>query len=395
MLPRASRRAVRDAPAHTVAPRGLREGVRRALGGALFHTGLLRVAERLACTHALDKSPALRFPRLRRVPEPKFGILCYHRVGAEGVPLFSQLHPAVFEAQIRFLKRHYRIVSLGQLCDELQKAREVPPTVAITFDDGYRDLYNYAFPVLRECQIPATIYLIGRSMETGEVPWYDRIFVAFSAASSTVLDLELDTPRRFELLSPAARQSAAWEVVYFLRTLPERNRREWCASFERRMTIPQTELKGRMLDWEQVRTMRRSGIDFGAHTMTHPVVSRLDASALEEELSHSRRILKDGLAGPVVDFSYPFGKPADCSFAAEALLARCGYRSAVLTTEGVNLPGANLLRLRRMQVGDDASLAMFSLRLCRMFLEAATDEPLISSDGGPGGTPVVAERKVP
>ena len=348
----------------------VKEVCKRTIARWLHFSGLMRGIERLARTHELRTPPGFRLPRLRRSSSTKFGILCYHRVGTDGVPRFSRLDPGVFEAQMRYLRKHYRIVSLGQLCRELQEGESVEPTVSITFDDGYRDLYTHAFPVLQRYQIPATIYLIGRCMETGEVPWYDRIFVGFEVAPGPVLELDIGGPQRFELSSPAARTQAAWETVCKLRGIPDSLRRKWCATFERQISLPEDALQGRMLDWKQVRTMHRGEVFFGAHTMTHPVVSQLPPYALAEELGRSKRCLEQGLDAPVEDFAYPFGKEADIySSVTQDFLVHAGYRSAVTTVEGCNTPGVNPYRLRRMQISDDSSLASFAFNLGRMFLE--------------------------
>ena len=345
----------------------------------LYRSGLLGSIRRLEAGKRLISINSSRLPRLRNFAGSKFGILCYHRVGIEGVPLFSRLDPRVFEAQMRYIKKHYRVVSLGQMCQELHDGRQVPPTLTVTFDDGYRDLHRYAFPVLQKYEIPATIYLIGRCMETGEASWYDRIFVALKEASGDALDVETESFRRFDLSSAEARTRAAWQIVCYLRTISDVDRREWCAAFERRVPARESDLANRMLDWDQVRTMHRAGISFGAHTMTHPAVSRLDAAALEDELGRSKLLLESGLDAPVVDFAYPFGKPNDCGLAAERLLPRFGYRSAVTTTEGINSKSANKWALRRMQIGDSRSMASFAFAVSRMFLEGT----LVVSDGVP------------
>ena len=73
-------------------------------------------------------------------------------------------------------------------------------------------------------------------METGEVPWYDKIFVMLSVASEGSLEWEIGSARRFELSSAAKRAQSAWEIVSYLRALPDHKRREWCLSL--RATIP-------------------------------------------------------------------------------------------------------------------------------------------------------------
>jgi len=348
---------------------GLKATCRRMLAAGLYHTGLVSGARRLALSHELNSRPGSNWPRLRRFDGSKFAILCYHRVGTEGVPLFSRLEPGVFASQMRYIRQHYRVVSLGQMCGDILSGRNVRPTVSITFDDGYRDLYTHAFPVLQNYEIPATIYLIGESMESGQAPWYDRIFVALDVAPGPVLELQIGAARRFILSSFADRAAAAWEIVCYLRSIPDSERRKWCQQFEKQIPIPRQRLERRILDWEQVRAMQKSGISFGAHTMTHPSVSRLDAPELETELGHSKRLLEDGLGEAVEDFAYPFGKPSDCSLAAEECLGKHRYRSAVTTTDGCNLKGDNLYRLRRLQIGDQRSMSSFAFTLSLMFLE--------------------------
>lgn len=310
----------------------------------------------------------------------KFAILCYHRVGTEGVPYHSRLEPRIFEAQMRYLKRHYRLVSLSQLCLELQNRKSVPPTVAITFDDGYRDLHTYAFPVLRELQIPATIYLIGESMQSGAAPWYDRIFSAVHSAPGPRLETTLGGVRVFDIESPGKRSSAAWEIVCYLRSLPDQERREWCRNFEQEVPAREDELRCRMLQWQQVREMFRSGISFGAHTWTHPSVSRLSPDSFDRELRETKALIEAELRSEILDFAYPFGKPEDCSLLAERKLSQFGYRSAVTTSEGINCSQTSILRLRRMQIGEDPSIALFAFSVARMFLESAVEAAPLSGD---------------
>jgi len=346
----------------------------KLLARGLYHGGGLRVLQKVSQAYELRTVSKGVLPRWRRVASPKFVILCYHRVGTGGVPLYSSLATTVFEAQMRFLRKRYRIVSLDRLCEELQDPESVEQSVAVTFDDGYRGLYTEAFPILQKYGIPATIFATVSAMETGEVLWYDRIFLALNVAPAGVLTLELDRLRRFNLLSPAARFCSALEIVQCLRQLSDVRRKECCAELEKKIALPQEELADRMLTWEQIRTMHRAGIAFGSHTLTHPVISQLTPTEMERELGESKQILEEKLDSPVCDFAFPFGHPADCGAAAGEVLARCGYRSAATTIWGVNVPGANPYQLRRVQIGEEGSLALFAFRLCQLFLTAAGDE---------------------
>lgn len=343
----------------------------RGLGAAaLYHLGALRVLQSVSRSCEVSAIPGRRFPRLRRVSSAKFVILCYHRVASGGFPFISSVTPQAFEAQMRFLRERYRVLSLEELCREMENPAAIGQAVAVTFDDGYRDLYTNAFAILKKYGIPATVFLIVNSIETGRVAWYDKIFLATHVYSGKKLEVELDQPRQFELTSSASRQRAAVEIVATLRRLPDERRRECCLALEQLVELPGQELAERMLTWDQVREMQQGGVSFGSHTLTHPVVSRVPVAAAGKELRESKRIMEERLGRPVKDFAYPFGQPADCGFAAEAVLHDCGYRSAMTTSRGINLPGADRYRLRRVQIGEERSLALFAARLNQLFLSA-------------------------
>jgi peptidoglycan/xylan/chitin deacetylase (PgdA/CDA1 family) len=334
----------------------------------LRYSGALSVLRALSRRYEIVPATHGQSRHLRRSRKPKYAVLCYHRIGIGGIPLFSELRPELFDAQIRYLLRHYRILSLDELCQEMQIGQAGENGVVITFDDGYVDLFNYALPVLARHKIPATVYLPVACIETEQVPWYDRIFLTLKVYPSDEFEITLDGLQKFRLDSTAARLHAATKIIQYLRTLPDKTRRECCREIEERVALPRDELQGRMLNWSQIRTMCHCGIVFGSHTMTHPVVSQLTSSQLESELKESKEFLEQRLAKPVAHFAFPFGKPEDCGANTESVLQRLGYRSAVTTVEGVNWTGDNLYGLRRTQVVNETSLSMFAFKLNQLFL---------------------------
>lgn len=344
---------------------------RNVLANGLYHVGLLRLMQKISDRVEVEFSPQSKWPRWRNANAPKFVILCYHRVGLGGIPIYSELPPEVFEAQMRFLKKHYRLLSLEELCRCLQEPDGCDSGVAVTFDDGYRDVYTIAFPILRKYQIPTTVFLTVDSIETGQVAWYDRIFLILRLLPPGIFEVELDRVRRFELSSVDSRFRAAVEIMSCLRALPDGRRKECCAALERRVKLNQSDLADRMLNWEQVQAMQQAGIVFGSHTVSHPVVSRLAPAEMDRELRESKQILEARLGRPVLDFAFPFGQLSDCGLeTSSAMVVRCGYRSAMTTVPGVNAPGANPFGLRRVQIGEERNLATFALRLNQLFLFA-------------------------
>jgi len=352
-----------------VAPEAPRAKWRELVASGLYRSGALRLAQGLSRSYELSSEDGRRLPRLRKVTDSKFVILCYHRIGIGGVPLFNGVPPEVFETQMRYLRQRRRVISLGELCRALERPQSTSQAVAITFDDGYRDMYAHAFPILRKYQLPATIFLTAGCIETGEVPWHDRIFLALKVFPGDEIELVLDRPRRFSLPTLEARLEVAAGIVRLLRRLSDEHRQECCAQIEKQVRLPKEELSGRMLTWEHVREMQQAGIGFGSHTVTHPVMSRLAPSEMERELLESKQIIEQQLGSAVRDFAFPFGQPADCGNI-DAALGRCGYRSAATTVWGINRPATSPYCLRRVQIGEERQLAMFAFKLNELFLRA-------------------------
>ena len=349
----------------------------------MHYTGALELARRISMQLEIQPDSTLPWLRFRHVLSPKFLILCYHGIGASGNPLLPSTSRESFETQMRFLRNHYRIVSMDEVCGELRSDSVSSPGIAITFDDGYRSVYTTAFPILREYNIPATVYLTLDTIETGQAAWYDRVFLATALATNGSLDLDLDGPWHFDLNSTEQRLHAALEVVAFLRSLPNSRRCELAAFFERKMGLSLNAISGNILTWEQIHSMSRAGISFGSHTMTHPVVSQLSEPELVLELCGSKRLLEERIDTPVLDFAYPFGKVSDCSVAAQNMLSQCGYRSAVTTVPGANIPQLNPYELRRLQVGSDVSLARFAFDLNQALLRVEPPRALNTSKPDP------------
>jgi peptidoglycan/xylan/chitin deacetylase (PgdA/CDA1 family) len=356
----------------------------------LYWCGLPRLA--FQASKIIEWSPSGKFP-LRFVKQPKIAVLCYHRVGTKGLPIYSALPPEIFEAQMRYLRHRYKIISVSELCEELINPQLTESAVVITYDDGYVDLFHHAFPVLKKYQIPATVFLAVHAIENNEVPWYDRVFAVLQLLPDTSLDIQLGSLRHFALGSPANRLHVADQIMRELRSLPEELRRNCVSDLEQRVRLPKESLSGRMLSWEQVRSMHRGGVSFGSHSLSHRVMGRLPLEEVEHELRESKEIIEKRLGAPVDAFAFPFGQPSDIGGVSSDFLAACGYRCAMTTVEGINAPGIGPYQIRRTQICHEPSLPIFAWNLSTFFLHEATRDPVSLPPRGefPGSTDSVVE----
>lgn len=344
---------------------------RHLLANGLYKSGALGALRRLSQYWEVSFEDGAE--RLRKVQRSKYVVLGYHNVGSRGLPLYSRLPRPVFAAQMRYIRQNYRVLSLRQMLAELENPAVQNQGVVVTFDDGYVGTYCEAFPVLKEYGIPASVYLTAGAIESGKVPWYDRIFLQIQRAPQG-MTVHLDTEKILQLTTFASRVDAATEIVLYLRTRQDEQRRSWCKWLDERIPLPEAELRGSMLNWEQIREMLSAGICFGCHTMTHPVLSRLAPDSVQREVADSKSLIENRLDVDVEDFAFPFGKARDCGTVGAQELSQLGIKTAMTTIVGVNEPGANRFRLRRMVQGDESSIAMFAYRLQRLFFRPEDEE---------------------
>jgi peptidoglycan/xylan/chitin deacetylase (PgdA/CDA1 family) len=142
-----------------------------------------------------------------------------------------------------------------------------------------------------------------------------------------------------------------------------------------------------MLNWGQIRVMQQAGIAFGSHTLCHPAISRLESGAFAEELDGSKALIEERINEHIHHFAYPFGKLPDYDGTQNAV-ASCGYRTAATTNWGLNIPGTDLLGLRRVSIGEERRLSTFAMKLAQLFLSS---ENQLRADG----VAFVAGKKAP
>jgi peptidoglycan/xylan/chitin deacetylase (PgdA/CDA1 family) len=260
---------------------------------------------------------------------------------------FPAITTALFDAQMRYVSRHYRVVSLAELVRRLE-GQSSQPVVAITFDDGYRDNYQNALPVLERYGLPATIFLTTGNLDSREPMWFEQLAAAIQKSLRDFVDLEIDSGRRYWLRTSAERLECLDRVFSIFRDLPDAERRIWLPKILQKLAVPDKgEHMGKMLTWDQVRFMQKRGIDFGGHTVTHPFLSRMPGEQVSWEVSECKRRIEEELQQPVAHFAYPNGREKDFGVWNKDLIRKAGYRSAVTTIWGPNYRSTDPMELRR------------------------------------------------
>jgi peptidoglycan/xylan/chitin deacetylase (PgdA/CDA1 family) len=286
-------------------------------------------------------------------------ILMYHR--------FTGMEKG-FTQQCDHLLARYHPLSLSESLSILRDGKPFPDhSVVLTIDDGYGDFFTSAFPVLEARRIPAIMFLTTDFLDRRAWLWTDQ--VEYAVRQTLVREVEIPVaghpvPLRLHLHSEAERTSALHTLKEALKAAPNRARVAVLAELPRflRIDFPADPPAGRTpLAWDQVRAMARSGlIEFGGHTCSHPILSRLeDRQELEHEIGGCRARIEQELQRPATHFCYPNGRPEDIGPAVVEATRQAGYQSAVSLVPGLNTTGADAFMLRRIGVNPDVPFPWF------------------------------------
>lgn len=285
----------------------------------------------------------------------RLSVLIFHRVLASSDPLFPDVPTAKeFEARMRWVRNWFTVLPLGPAIEMLYAGKIPSRAMAITFDDGYADNEEVAAPVLASLGLTATFF-ISTGFLDGGCMWNDRVIEAVRACETAELDVSAAGLGKFPLTSHLDRSQAVSAILSGIK------------HFEPRQRIAATDVvvaaagskpaPSPMMRSDQLRRLRNLGMDIGAHTVTHPILTRLDPDAAVDEMASSKREL-EGILGETIDlFAYPNGVPEQDYALSHALMARdCGFRAAVSTAWGAASARSNRFQLPRFAPWDRTEL---------------------------------------
>jgi peptidoglycan/xylan/chitin deacetylase (PgdA/CDA1 family) len=264
-------------------------------------------------------------------------VVGYHRVvddacarrGSSIAPMLVSRH--MFERQLDWIGRRFRFTTLDELGARLESGEPLPTRMAaITFDDGYRDMYEHALPVLQRKGIPAALFVVTDWIDCGEPLVHDRLYLLLTrdwpAAREVLRGLgpvipapefppTLEDPfRTLRLLLTTCSRDALSRVIDAL---------------EETLGFDTSELDGlRPLSWGMLAALRANGVTIGSHTRTHTVLTHEAAARKHDETANSRRALEERLGMPIRHFAYPDG-----AFDVDTVqaVAEAGYRFGYTT----------------------------------------------------------------
>ena len=236
-------------------------------------------------------------------------VLAYHRIEGDGTPVLDRgvlsATPSSFDAQMRFITRHFDVVPVEAIArDQSSPARRV----VVTFDDGYRDNYALALPILRRHGVPAVFFLATRFLDGPAVPWWDEI--AWMVGRSDRDELEpgdwLDRP----LPLRGAGRRAIVVLTDLYKSLPTDRADaflDFCGEAMGTGRCGPGEAAELWMTWEMARELRDSGMAIGGHSATHPILARSTRDVQAREITECAQRLDEELGVAMRWFAYPVG----------------------------------------------------------------------------------------
>jgi peptidoglycan/xylan/chitin deacetylase (PgdA/CDA1 family) len=274
-------------------------------------------------------------------------VLVFHRVLPKADPLLSE-DPDVadFAAQMDIVRATCTVLPLAEAVERLY-TRSLPPNAAcITLDDGYANNLTCAAPVLEERGLPATVFVTTGFLEGGRM-WNDTVIESVRRAGEQ-LDLTSIGLGRFELLDVSARRRASQSLRRKLKYLDREERAQKTSQIAEIVGLDLPE--SLMLSESQVKELVQRGIDIGAHTMSHPILTRLDDATARREIVTSKETLEAVTGRRVELFAYPNGQPQrDYARRHVEMVREAGFSAAVSHAWGACHVGSDRFQLPRMK----------------------------------------------
>lgn len=284
-------------------------------------------------------------------------VLTYHRIGdAETDPWDPAIISATaddFDEQVAYLNRKRALVTLDEalaFVDGSDKDKSNRCRVLITFDDGYLDNYQIAFPILKSHGAQGVFFLCSNIVGSGHVPWWDHI--AYLVKCGARKKFSLHFPQELDVDIERNGLGESLRNILNLYKTPENIDLERFID-ELKEAVDGKDLPANMrrfLTWDEAREMLAGGMAIGAHTHTHPMLSKLSGNEQRRELTLSRDIIDEKLGIKVDSLAYPFGSRTAFTSETEQIAAEVGFRGAFsyygnMTNQRPNLERYNLKRV--------------------------------------------------
>lgn len=344
--------------------RWLKEKIKTSLYFLAFYSGLL---------HAFF----LLFKKVKK--QHTAIILLYHRLvdndpSSEFLYKGEAVHHNIldFEKEMSYIKKWFKVISLDELISSLMNEKTFEaPSIAIAFDDGYKDNYTLGYPVLREFNFPATIYLTTGLIGTNKRTWPDEIeYALLNSTVDTFSFPELFGEEVLDISSPEKKRKTNAKIAEGMKLVSNRRKLLLMDHLFNTLKVRRNRefnKERRMLNWKEAKEMKRNKISFAAHTHSHPILTQMPLEEAKCEIALSKNIIEDKLGTPVKHFAFPNGRIADFNAELKKFCIETGFESIATVEYGGVTRKSDPFFLQR--VLPRTPLFVFASEIARVFIK--------------------------
>jgi len=308
-------------------------------------------------------------PHNRASKTPRLLVLMYHRVLPKTDNRTRKEEPGMIvtpeslESHLKILGEKFTFFKLSAWIEARDKGTPLPElSCAITFDDGWADNYEFAFPIIKKLEVPVTIFLVSDMIGTKDIFWPEKLVRTVTTIAetnpklfaSTALEWLRSTKSSYTFNHTAPSPEQISEIIASVKSLPDREILRRLGAIEADLELESNAEKASLLNWEQVREMTASGlVEAGSHTCRH---IRLDdttpVDVLQTEIINSKKTIEKHTGEEVTAFCFPNG-----DYSARALaMVKSHYSSAVTTCSGWNNLTTDNYLLHRIGIHEDIAI---------------------------------------
>ena len=270
----------------------------------------------------------------------KVAVLWYHGISGDDFTLlkgYDERHipKSLFKKQLTYLiRKGYTFVTMSELMNFFYKNQKIEKLVCITFDDGFMNVVNNAYPIMKEFHVKGIYYVVSDLINTNKLLWTDQIETVIRNNAEEELHVIFDgNPITYKLTTMKSREKSMKDIKRKLRSISNKERIQHMKQFENKeiKEIPKEFLFSK---WAQLSALDKEILEIGCHTKTHPNCTKLITDEeMEEELLHSKLDIEEKIGYPIQHFCYPAG-----AFNEEIInkLKKYGYKTATTTSQGFN-----------------------------------------------------------
>jgi len=299
-------------------------------------------------------------------------ILFYHRFcsGPSDNYHLPYLDIREFRKQMLHIKKWYRVITMDELTKRLAtKEGFSSPSIVITIDDGYLNNYTLAYPILKALGLPAIIYLTTGLIGTNKAPWVDCLMNILSVTKAKFLCFpELLGGEVLDISMQAGKRAAVTKLFQLMLRIEHETKMRGMEKLPEVLAVKENSRNSgerRMLNWDEVIEMKGNNISFGAHTITHPTLSKMDLEEAKREIYESKMVIEERVGRKVRHFAVPNGKEEDFTNELSEFCEEIGFDTIVTTEPGVVDSNTDRFCLKR--VLPPPPLYYFACEIARYF----------------------------